>query len=115
MVAAVLFDLHHVDIALRTTQMILAILIVHTLGDVVDAPVHTVEEEVDIEGIDTGAAYLPLHATCPDITGVLCPLAVSAIPVLPGVAEMTTQHELVELLRFVSAKHWIIQRFRTIL
>ena len=70
-VAAFLLDLHHVDQALLATQMILAILVVHPLGDIINTPVHTIEEEIDAKGIHAGTAHLPLHTTCPYIAGVL--------------------------------------------
>ena len=114
-VATVLLNLHHIDVALAATQMILAKLVIHALSDVVDAPVHAIQKEVNIEGINASAAYFSLHPSCPDITGVLRPFAVATIPMLPGIAEMTTQHELVELLGFIGTEQRIIQRLRTIL
>ena len=88
-ITAVLLNLYHVDIALATTQMGLAILVVDTLGDIIDSPVHAVQEEVHVEGVHTRATQFPLHAARPDVAGVLCLLTVSLRPVLPGIAEVT--------------------------
>ena len=108
-VATVLLDLYHIDVTFAAAQMILTKLIIDTLGDIIDAPIHAIQEEVDIEGIDAGTTYLALHPSRPDVTGVLCPLTVATIPVLPGIAKMTTQHKLVELLGFIGAEQRIFQ------
>ena len=70
-ITAVLLDLNHVDIALATTQMGLAILVVDTLGHIIKTPVHAVQEEVHVEGVHTRATQFPLHAARPDVAGVL--------------------------------------------
>ena len=59
-------------------------------------------------------SYLALHAAGPDITGVLSILPIAFSPVLPGVAEVTAQHQLVIFLRFVFTKKWILQRLGAI-
>ena len=43
-VAAVLLNLDHVDVALLAAQVVLAELFVHTLGHVVESPVHTIKK-----------------------------------------------------------------------
>ena len=115
MVAAVLLNFDDVDILLLAAKMILAKHLVDALGDVVESPVHAINKEVYVEGIDSGIAYLTLHAAGPDITGVLCPLTVAAIPVLPGVAEVTAQHQLVVLARRGFTEERILQRLGTVL
>ena len=114
-VAALLFNLHHVDVALLTAEMVFAVLVVHTLRDIIHAPVHAIDKEVHIEGVDTGVPHLALHAAGPDVTGVLCLLPVGLRPVLPRVAEMAAQHQLVELLRLSLAEERIIQTLHTVL
>ena len=91
-VAAVLLNLDDVNVALAAAEVVLAILVVHTLGHVVDAPVHAVEEEVDVEGVDAGMPHAALHAAGPYVAGVLRLLPVVLRPVLPGVAEVAAQH-----------------------
>ena len=115
MVAAVLLNLDDVNVALAAAEVVLAILIVHAFGHVVDAPVHAVEEEVDVEGVDAGMAHAALHAAGPDVAGVLSLFAVVLRPVLPGVAEVAAQHQLVELRRLVLAVERIFQRLRAVL
>ena len=114
-VAAVLFNLDDVNVALAAAEVVLAILVVHALGNVVDAPVHAVEEEVDVEGVDAGTAHAALHAAGPDVAGVLCLLAVALRPVLPGVAEVAAQHQLVEFRWLARAVERIFQRLRPVL
>ena len=115
MVAAVLFNLHHVNVLLLTAKMILAKLIVDTLCDIIDTPIHAVKKEVGIDRVDTRAANAALHPSYPDVTGVLRLLAVALAPMLPGIAEVAAQHQLVELRRLVFAIERISQRLRTIL
>ena len=95
--------------------MVFAELPVHALGEVVQSPVHAVEEQVYVERIHTGAPQLALHPTSPHVAGVLSFLTVVLHPVLPGVAEVTAQDKLVELGRFVLAEERILQRLRTVL
>ena len=83
MVAAVLLNLYDVDVGLLAAEVVFAKLFVHALGKVVESPVHAVDEEVDIKGVDAGAAYLALHAACPHVAGILCFCAVALCPVLP--------------------------------
>ena len=91
-VAAVFLDLYDVNVLLIATKMVFAVLVVHALGDVVQAPVHAVEEKVDIEGIDSRVADFALHPPCPDVTGVLRLLSVALTPVLPAVAKVAAQY-----------------------
>ena len=114
MIATLLLDLDDVYVRLLASQMVFAILVVHALGNVVEAPVHTIQEKVYIECIDTGMSHLPLHTSGPDITGILRFLAVSTIPVLPGIAEMAAQHQLSELIRLTFAKEVVLQVRRAI-
>ena len=95
--------------------MILAKLIVDTLCDIIDAPIHAVKEEVGIDRIDTRPANAALHPSYPDVTGVLRLLAVALAPMLPGIAEVAAQHQLVELRRLVFAIERISQRLRAVL
>ena len=114
-VAAVLFNLDDVDVGLAAAQVVLAVLVVHALAEVVDAPVHAVDEQVDIQGVHGRMSHLALHAACPHVAGVLCLLAVALVPVLPAVPEVATQHQLVELGGFVLAVEGVLQGLLAIL
>src|SRR5574344_1005687 len=103
MIAAVLFNLDDIDIALRATKMIFPELAVHTLRNIIDAPVNAVQEHMHIESIHTRAPQPTLHTAGPHITCILRLSSVSAVPMLPGIAEMTAKHQLVELSRLAGA------------
>ena len=109
MVTAVLLNLDNVDITLLASQMILAILVVHTLGNIIQAPVHTIQEQMHIKGIHTGMSHLALHTTCPHITGVLGFRTVTLTPMLPRIPKVTAQHQLVEFCRLVLTEQRITQ------
>ena len=114
MIAAILLDLNHVDITLATTQMILAILVVNTLSNVVETPVHAVQEKVHVKSIHTCATQLLLHSSCPDVSSVLRFLTIPFRPVLPGITKMTSQHKLIELVGLSLTENRIFQGLWTI-
>ena len=113
-VAAVLLHLDNINLAFLAADVVLAELVVHALRNVVESPVHTVQEEVHIAGVDTCVAHLALHTPRPYIARVLCLLTVSLVPVLPGVAEVAAQHQLVELRRRVLTEDGRLQRLRSV-
>ena len=115
MIAAFLFYLHDIHITFLAAQVILAKLGVDTLSDVVHSPVHAVQEQVDVKGIDTGVPHATLHAACPHVASVLCLLPVVLAPVLPGVAKVAAQHQLVERVRLVLAEERIVERARPLI
>ena len=114
MIATLLFHLYDVIVRLLSAKMVLAKGIIYTLCNIIEAPVHAVQEEVNINGINTNIAYLSLHTTGPHITSILCHLAMTLHPMLPRVAIVTSQHHLVTLLRAIFAKQWVIQRCRSV-
>ena len=113
MVAAVFLNLHHVDVGLRPAQMVSAEAVVNALGNVVQPPVESVDEQVHVERLHADVAQPLLHAAGPYVAGVLGHGALRGIPVLPRIAEVAAQHQLVELLRL--AKDGICQLALTIL
>ena len=44
MIAAVFFDLNHIDVTLLATEMILTKLSVDTLGDIIESPIHPIKK-----------------------------------------------------------------------
>ena len=68
-----------------------------------------------VEGIDTGMAHPALHPACPHIAGILRPHATGLIPMLPRIAEMATQHQLVELRWSIVTEDGVLQSLGTIL
>ena len=44
MIAAILFDLNHIDVTFLATEMILTKLSVDTLGDIIESPIHTIKK-----------------------------------------------------------------------
>ena len=108
MVTAVLLNLHDVNLVFLAAKMVFAELVVDAFGNIINAPIHSVEEKVGIEGICAGSADAPLHTSRPQVASVLCFLAVALAPVLPGIAEVAAEYELVELGGLILTIEWIL-------
>ena len=109
MVATVFLHLDGINVLFLTTQMIYTIFLIHTLSNVIESPIHAIEEHMHIESIHACPAHLALHTTCPHITSVLCFPTIRLHPMLPRIAEMTAQHKLVELMGLILSKERVFE------
>ena len=67
-----------------------------------------------IESVHTGMSHLALHTASPHVTCILGSLTIVLTPVLPGISEMATHHQLIELTRLILTKDRILHGFLTI-
>ena len=77
-------------------------------------PVQTIDIQMHIQSSRRRMPHQPLDAPRPEVACVLRALAVTAVPMLPGVAEHGTENQLVERLRTVLAPEGIVQLCITI-
>ena len=114
MVAAIFLNLYDIVVGLLATKVILAKSIVNTLSNIIQSPVHTIQEQVYIEGIYANVTNLTLNTACPYVTSILGFLAIAVHPMLPCVSEVTAQYQLVELLRSVLSEQRILKGGRSV-
>ena len=113
-VALGLVDLDDFVVRQLAAEMGLAEIFVDLLGEAVDAPVHSVEEDVDVAAGAAWHSQAGAGAAGPHITHVLRLAAVAFHPVLPGVAEEGAQDQRVEFSRAAVAEDFRVELVRSV-
>ena len=114
MVTTILLNLYDVVVRLLATKVVLAKGIVDTLSNIIQSPVHTIQEQVYIKSIYANITNLTLNSACPYVTSILGFLAIAIHPMLPGISEVTAQNQLVKLLRSILSEQGILQGCRSV-